>query len=99
MLHNMRVNYTTETTQLEHGFPSIRHEICYLTTTLLTDVCHDVCIEPGLKPVSNKPLTGASANHQDGAQMKRGRGLLSAHSFLDIRAHITFPIGKLNLYG
>ena len=51
-------------------FPSIRHsEICNLTTTLLTEVCHSVCIEAGLQPVSNKTLTGASANCQEGAQL------------------------------
>ena len=49
------------------GFPSIRHnEIRNLTAT---EVCHDVCIEPGLQPVSNETLTGASANRQDGARL------------------------------
>ena len=52
------------------GFPSIRHnEICNLTATLLTEVCHDVCIEPGLQPVPSDTLTGATANHQDGARL------------------------------
>ena len=52
------------------GFPLIRHnEIRNLTATLLTEVCHDVCIEPGLQPVSNETLTGASANRQDGARL------------------------------
>ena len=52
------------------GFPSIRHnEICDMTATLLTEVCHDVCIEPGLQPVPSEALTGATANHQDGARL------------------------------
>jgi hypothetical protein len=35
------------------GFPSIRHnEIRDLTATLLTEVCHDVSVEPGLQPIS-----------------------------------------------
>ena len=52
------------------GFPSIRHnEIRNLTATLLTEVCHDVCIEPELQPLSGEVLTGASANHQDGARL------------------------------
>ena len=52
------------------GFPSIRHnEICNLTATLLTEVCHNVRIEPGLQPVTNETLTGASANRQDGARL------------------------------
>ena len=50
------------------GFPSIRHKICNLTATLLTEVCH-VCIEPRLQPVTNEALMGASANHQDGARL------------------------------
>ena len=51
------------------GFPSIRHnEIWDLTATLLTKVCHDVCIEAGLQPISNEILTGATTNTQDGAR-------------------------------
>ena len=52
------------------GFPSIRHnEIRNLTATLLTEVCHNVCIEPGLQSVPSDILTGATANHQDGARL------------------------------
>ena len=52
------------------GFPSIRHnEIRNLTATLLTEVCHDVCIEPELQPVSDEALAGVYANHQDGARL------------------------------
>ena len=52
------------------GFPSIRHnEIRDLTATLLTEVCHNVCIEPGLQPISNEILTGATTNTQDGARL------------------------------
>ena len=52
------------------GFPTIRHnEIRNLTATLLTEVCHDVCIEPRLQPMSNKTLAGSSANRQDGARL------------------------------
>ena len=50
------------------GFPSIRHnEIRDLTATLLTEVCQDVCIEPGLQLISNEVLTDATTNTQDGA--------------------------------
>ena len=52
------------------GFPSIRHnEIRDLTAALLTEVCNDVSIEPGLQPVPSDTLTGATANHQDGARL------------------------------
>ena len=51
------------------GFPTIRHnEIRNLTATLLTEVCHDVCIEPRLQPMSNETLAGSSPNRQDGAR-------------------------------
>ena len=59
------------------GFPSIRHnEIRDLNATLLTEVCHNVNIEPGLQAISNEILTGATANTQDGARLD-----ISADSF------------------
>ena len=59
------------------GFPSIRHnEIRNLTAALLTEVCNDVSIEPGLQPVPSDTLTGATANHQDGARLD-----IAANSF------------------
>ena len=52
------------------GFPTIRHnEIRDLTANLLTEVCNDVCIEPGLQAVTTEHLTGATANSQDGARL------------------------------
>ena len=52
------------------GFPSIRHnEIRNLTATLLTEVCHEVTIEPELQPVTNEVLTGPTANAQTGARL------------------------------
>ena len=54
------------------GFPIIRHnEICDITATLLTEVCHDVCVEPDLQPVAPGQLhvSKASANRQDGARL------------------------------
>ena len=59
------------------GFPSIRHnEIRDLTAVLLTEVCNDVSIEPGLQPVPNDTLIGATANHQHGARLD-----IAANSF------------------
>ena len=40
-----------------------------MTATLLTEVCHDVCIEPGLQAVPGETLAGATANHQEGARL------------------------------
>ena len=39
------------------GFPTIRHnEVRDITATLLTEVCHDVCVEPDLQPVTSNQL-------------------------------------------
>ena len=54
------------------GFPSIRHnEIRDLTANLLTEICHNVCIEPDLQPITGEVLTctGATSNTQDGARL------------------------------
>ena len=52
------------------GFPSIRHnEIRDLTAALLTEVCHDVCIEPELRPISEEALSGSTSNAQVGARL------------------------------
>ena len=52
------------------GFPSIRYnEIRDIMATLLTKVCHNVCVEPDLQPMTTDQLNGASANRQDGARL------------------------------
>ena len=52
------------------GFPTIRHnEIRDVTASLLTEVCHDVMIEPNLQPLTGEALTGATSNTADGARL------------------------------
>ena len=52
------------------GFLSLRHnEIRDITTSLLTEVCSEVCVEPDLQSVTPDQLYGASANSQDGARL------------------------------
>ena len=52
------------------GFPSIRHnEIRDITASLITEVCHDVSVEPHLQPARRDQLNGATANCQDGARL------------------------------
>ena len=52
------------------SFPSlIQNEIWDITTSLLTEVCSEVCVEPDLQPVTTDQLNGASANSQDGARL------------------------------
>lgn len=52
------------------GFTILRHnEIRDLTANVLSEVCHNVCIEPHLQPLSGEVLTGACANREDGARV------------------------------
>lgn len=51
-------------------FPIFRHnEMWDLTANLLTEVCHDVCIEPPLQPLTNEALLGATVINTDGAKL------------------------------
>ena len=56
---------------LKGGLPSLRHnEIQDFTARLLTEVCHQVQVEPELQPVSNPDSFSLStANTQEGAQL------------------------------
>ena len=72
------------------GFPTIRHnEIRDLTGNLMTEVCHDVCIEPTLQLITGEVLTGASAITDDGARLDvAARGFWGGHferAFFDVR--------------
>ena len=52
------------------GFPIMRHnEVRDLTANLMAEVCHNVCIEPTLQPVTGELLSGASAITDDGARL------------------------------
>ena len=52
------------------AFPTIRHnEIRNLTGTLLTQVCHDVSLEPPLQPLSGEVMNNATSNRQDEARV------------------------------
>ena len=57
-------------------FPTLRHnELRDLTATLLTEVCHNVAIEPHLQPLSGEILTHRSAITTDDARLDiRARG-------------------------
>ena len=48
----------------------MRHnEIRDLTASLLTEVCHDVSIEPGLQTITDEIFHGSSTNTQNGARL------------------------------
>ena len=52
------------------GFPTLCHnEIRDLTANLMSEVCHDVCVEPHLQPITGENLNGASAITDDGARL------------------------------
>ena len=52
------------------GFPTLRHnEVRDLTAALMTEVCHDDCVEPHLQPLTGESLDGASAITTDGARL------------------------------
>ena len=52
------------------GFPTFRHnEVKDLRASLLTEVCSNVSVEPGLQQLSGEELSRASANVDEGAQM------------------------------
>ena len=53
------------------GFPMIRHND--ITTSLLTEVCHNVATEPALQPLTEERMPS------------EGRGLLSSLGFLPKR--------------
>ena len=72
------------------GFPTIRHnEIRDVTVNLLSEVCHDVRIEPDLQPLTGEVMSGASAITEDGARLDiAANGFWSGRfekTFMDVR--------------
>ena len=72
------------------GFPSIRHnEIRDYTTYLLSEICHNVSVEPHLQPITGEFSTSASANFQDGARLDvAADGFWGSHferAFFDVK--------------
>ena len=52
------------------GFPTIRHnEIRDFTAKLMSEVCHDVCSEPPLQPLSGEHLPHTTSNREDNARL------------------------------
>ena len=77
-LHNTPSTCSCGTTySVEHalscakgGYPTIRHnEIRDFTAHLMTEVCHNVAVEPHLQPLTGEALRGASSITQDGARL------------------------------
>jgi hypothetical protein len=52
------------------AFPTIRHnEVRNITAHLMSDVCHNVGIEPTLQPITDERLHHSTANTEDGARV------------------------------
>ena len=52
------------------GFPILRHnEVRDFTATLMSEVCHDVCVEQTLQPITSEVLSYATAITDDGARL------------------------------
>ena len=89
------------------AFPTIRHnEVRDFTGQLLTEVCHDVCIEPVLQPLEGERLDLASSIRDDNARTDiRARGFWGCShqcAFLDVKVFIPnaqtnrkFPLAAL----
>ena len=78
------------------GYPSIRHnEIRDFTANLMSEVCHNVAIEPHLQPITGEILSGASANTQDGARLDVAAdgfwGSRFERAFFDVRYSTRTP--------
>ena len=78
------------------GFPSVCHnEIRDVTANLMSEVCHAVCTEPSLQPVTGEQLTHKTANREEGtrldvvAQSFWGRDKQSA--FFDVYLRVFNP--------
>ena len=85
------------------GLPSLRHnEIRDLTANLLTEVCHQVQVEPELQAVSDPgAFSRATANIQEGARldivMNGFWGGRTERCFVDVR--VFNPYAPSNAYG
>ena len=76
------------------AFPTIRHnEIRNLTGTLLTQVCHDVSLEPPLQPLSGEVMNNATSNRQDEARVD-----VAARDFWSTGQKAFFDVKVFNPY-
>ena len=72
------------------GFPTIRHnEIRDITAHLMSDVCHNVGIEPHLQNVTSETMSNRTANIEEGVRLDiKARGFWGNDrqcAFFDIR--------------
>ena len=85
------------------GYPSIRHnEIRDFTAHLITEVCHNVAVEPHLQPLTGDTLHGASSITQDGARLDvAADGLWGSRferTFFDVKVFNPYAPSKPEVY-
>ena len=74
-----------------HAQPHRHNEIREYTCTayLLSEICHNVLVEPHLQPITGEVPTSASANFQDGARLNvAADGFWGSHferAFFDVK--------------
>ena len=81
------------------GYPSIRHnEIRDITAHLITEVCHNVLIEPPLQQLSGEIMSLQSANVQDEARLDIAGfwGCSHQRAFFDVRIFNPFARTYVN---
>ena len=86
---------------LKGGFPAIRHnEIRDVTASLLTEVCHDITVEPHLQPLSGEEFPLLSTNTTDKAWLDIAAsgfwGGRYERSFFDMRVFYPFAPSNSN---
>ena len=47
----------------------VAKEVRDFTSNLMTEVCHDICVEPALQPITGEVLSHATAISDDGATL------------------------------
>ena len=80
------------------GFPNLRHnEVRDITTDLLSEICHDVEVEPKLQPLTGERLFHRTANVEEEARLDvKARGFWDRMqcAFFDIR--VFYPNAQSN---
>ena len=97
----MRVKFLCSTSCPTGGFPTLRHnEVRDLTTNLMAEVCHDVCTEPSLQPITGETLMRASAITEDGARLDiAASGFWGGHHnrvFIDVRVFNPYMLPQID---
>ena len=68
------------------GFPIIRHnKIRDFTANIMSEVCHNVSIEPHLQAVTGESLSFTTSNSQDGARLD-----IAMNGFWDVKVFNPF---------